>query len=247
VGLGGDWDQVATDVYTYYIGDLAAGESGSVEFRLQLSDTIPASVWVVSNTVEIDHDITELAFETDLSNNRATDENILQGPDLTVVGVDISPADPEVGKPITFTVTVLNQGKDQTNNDAGSAWFLVELYLKGSEFTPAGPPSNVFDHAGGYWSDASGSQERISYLHFFPGLVADGDDTWAFVIDDIEDVDDYHVYVQVDVSFDNSPSWPWTESYGLVREAVETNNIYSYGVIHVGGRRIHLPLVTKNR
>jgi uncharacterized repeat protein (TIGR01451 family) len=243
----GDWVQLADNVYVYPAGDLDAGESASVEFTLQLSDSIPLDVMVISNSVQIGHDTTELAFETDPSNNQATDLNILRGPDLIITDIEIVPAQPEAGEPIQFLVTVRNQGKNGTDNAAGEEWFALELYLKESGFVPAGPPADIFDHAGGYWTDAGGSQERPAYLHTFTSLPAGSEDTWTFVIDDVDNMDDYQVYAQVDVSFDARPDWPWTADYGLVLEAIESNNVYTYGALSVGGRRTFLPIMTMNR
>ena len=242
----GDWLQFADNVFLHQAGDLEAGESASVEFTLQLSDSIPLDVMVISNSVQIGHDTAELAFETDPSNNQATDLDILRGPDLIITDVEVAPTQPETGAPIQFSVTVRNQGKDGTDNAAGEQWFALELYLKGSGFVPAGPPADIFDHAGGYWTDAGGSQERPSYLYTFSSLPAGSEETWTFVIDDVDDMDDYQVYAQVDVSFDARPDWPWTAGYGLVLEAIETNNIFSYGVVSVGGRRTFLPIMTIN-
>jgi uncharacterized repeat protein (TIGR01451 family) len=242
----GDWLQLADNVYVYHAGDLEAGESASVEFTLQLSDSIPLDVMVISNSVQIGHDTAELAFETDPRNNQATDLDILRGPDLIITDIEIVPPQPEAGDSVQFWVTVRNQGKDGTDNAAGEQWFALELYLKGSAFEPAGPPSSIFDHAGGYWSDASGSWERAWYLHTFDSLPAGSEDTWVFV-EDVQEMDDYQVYAQVDVSFDSRPDWPWTADYGLVLEAIETNNIYTYGTLSVQGRRTFLPIMTMNR
>jgi hypothetical protein len=246
VGVTGVWEQVETNVFTYFVGDLDAGESGSVQFSLQLSDTIPAAVWVISNTVEIGHEIDEFAFETDIRNNTSTDIDVLRGPDLVVTNLEILPADPVAGKPISFMVTVLNQGKDDTLNAAGQGWFIVELYLKGSSFTPAGPPVDVFDHYGGYWPDISRSPERMSYTCVLGGLAAGNKATCPFDITDIEDADDYEVYVQADVSFDTFIEEPWGHDYGLVQEAVESNNIYSHGVVQVEERGTYLPIIIGN-
>lgn len=234
-GLGAGWSQVASNVFTYAVGDLEAGASGSVQFSLQLSDTIPPAVtWVISNTAAIGHRTAEPAIETESSNDRATDLDILHGPDLIVTGLQVSPAEPETGEPTTFSATVRNQGKD----DAGA--FIVELYLKGSAFTPAGPPGGVFDHAGGY------APQRASYACASTGLAANDEQTCTFVVTDVTEPDDYDVYVQIDVSFDDWGGAPWGDAHGAVMEAIESNNVYSYGVLRVGPRSVYLPIVARN-
>jgi uncharacterized repeat protein (TIGR01451 family) len=246
LGIDADWSQAATDVYTHFVGDLGPGESGSVEFRLQLAGTIPTNVWIVSNTVQIDHSTTELAFETNADNNRFSDIDVLRGPDLTAGNLTISPPEPVAGEPIIFSVLVRNQGKSETVNEVGQGWFVVELYLKGTGFTPAGPPIGVFDHIGGFWPDAIPSQERLSYLCYLAGLAAGNEETCDFLITDVDQIDDYDVYVQVDVSQDLLQE-PWGHDYGVVREAFEENNIKSYGLISIGGPEIYLPILFRNK
>ena len=243
--VGGDWTLVGSNVYTHYVGDLGPGASGTVQFSLQLSDTIPAEVWVISNTVEVGYATNQPAFESDPSNNQATDLDVLRGPDLVPLpgSLKVSPADPVAGNPITFSVTIRNQGKSETLNASnGAAWFIVELYLKGSNFEPAGPPADVFDHVGGWYPDSSHSRERVSYMCVPAGLSAGADWQCSFVITDVVDADNYAVYVQADVTFD----YLWNHDYGMVLEAVETNNIASYGWVRIGGRAIYLPLIVKN-
>jgi uncharacterized repeat protein (TIGR01451 family) len=240
-----DWEVAASNVYTHWVGDLGPGASGSVQFRLQLSDTIPADVWVISNTVDIGHSTAVLAFESDPSNNSSTDLDILRGPDLVLGELQVSPQSLAAGEPITFALTVRNQGKDNVVNasNTSAGWFIVELYLKKSGFTPAGPPVNVFDHVGGWYPDAGHSQERMPYMCIPAGLPAGDEMVCTFVITDIVAADAYQVYAQADVTFD----YLWNESYGMVIEAIESNNISAYGAIQVGSQgSLYLPLVTKN-
>lgn len=253
--VSGDWVQVAPDMYTHLVGELGPGASGAVTFNLQLSGTIPPSVMVVSNTVEIGHDTAALAFESDPSNNSFTDIDILHGADLIVAGLEIAPANPQVGEPIVFAVTVRNQGKDPTLNPLNQGWFPVELYLKGSDFHPPGPPGDVyppavFDHWGGYCADHPNcTQVRPEYFTYSPGLAGDGDETTVEFTVVLDQADDYDVYVQVDPSFTGlGIEEPWGHDYGLIPEAVETNNIYSHGIARVGVAtfNIYLPTVMKN-
>ena len=108
-------------------------------------------------------------------------------------------------------------------------------------------PVDVFDHVGGWWSDASRTEERLPYMCVAAGLSAGSEDICTFTITDVVHADDYHVYVQVDVSFDDQIGEPWGHDYGIVREAIESNNITAYGIISVGGPQVYLPVITKNR
>jgi uncharacterized repeat protein (TIGR01451 family) len=255
IGLGGGWQQIAPDQYTYALGDLGPGESGQVTFTLELATSIPDTVMLISNTAEIGHATAELAFETDASNNHSTDLDILHGSDLVVLGVEVSPPQPQAGQPITFAVTVRNQGDDATVNAMGTGWFPVDLYLKGSSFDPAGPPGTVyspavFDHYGSYCGDyADCVQIRPEYFVYATGLNGNEETTLQFTVI-VPQADNYELYVQVDTSFTGpSVEEPWGHDYGTVLEAIETNNIYSYGVVQVemsgSASMIYLPLILK--
>jgi hypothetical protein len=248
-GLGSAWHQVAgTDVYTHYVGDLGPGGSGSVQFSLQLAGSIPQEVKVVSNTVEIGHEPSEAAVEVDPSNNRFTDFGILRGSDLIVSGLEISPEELMVGEPITFTVTVRNQGKDATTSSVGPGGFLVELYLKGRDFSPAGPPAGVDDHLGGLFTTTDALHLREPYAWMVENSVAAGaEEICTFVIPAVSEPDDYDVYVQVDVNIPDYDQEPWGHDYGAIQEAIETNNIYSYGWVRISNYDIYLPLLSKRR
>ncbi len=248
IGVEREWGQVATDVYTHFVGDLAPGESGSVQFNLQLADAIPPSRWVISNTVEIGHSTDELAFETDPGNNRFTDLDILSGPDLIIDHIEVTPPDPKTGEPVTFAVTVRNRGKDRTRHTASDdAWFVVELYLKGTAFLPPGPPSSVFDHYGGICPDlACTGGERPEYRVFAAGLDGYDDETILNFRLSVDEADDYQVYAQADVSF-QAVEEPWGHDYGVILEAIESNNIFSYGTLRVDQATvIYLPIITKH-
>ena len=147
--------------------------------------------------------------------------------------------------PITFSVTVRNQGGVDTENAAGGQ-FIVELYLKGSGFTPVGSPVDVFDHVGGYWRDDTGSPERPTYTCLAARLGAGGEELCTFVITDVTEADEYDVYVQADVSFEDWDGGSWGDDYGMVYEALESNNVYTYGVIHAQRHDIYLPIVVRN-
>jgi hypothetical protein len=237
------------------VGDLGPGESDSVTFTIELATSIPDTILTVSNTAEIGHATAELAFETDPSNDHSTDLDILRGSDLVVMGVVVSPTHPQVGQPITFSVTVRNQGDDATTNVAGAGWFLVDLYLKGTDFEPPGEPGavyspTVFDHFGSYCADYPDcTQQRSEYYAFVPGLEGDNAETILQFRVVVPQADDYELYVQVDTSFTGPGiGEPWGYEYGLILEAIESNNVYAHGAVQVGGSTsdIYLPVMVKD-
>lgn len=254
VGWSGDWNLVAANVYTHAAGDLGPGESGSVQFSLQLSDTIPSSVEVISNQVEIGHSTSELAFEANSGNNRFTDLDILHGSDLIVTGLDLSATAPDTGETVVFSVTVRNQGTDPPLNSLMENRFPIELYLKRSDFVPSGPPGavyspSVFDHFGGWCADYPDCNEtRDEYLEYVTDLGSDdAEATLQFQVA-LPLTGEYNVYVQVDTSF-ISGTEPWGHDYGLIQEVFETNNIYAHdAVLQVSDSTayIYLPIILKD-
>jgi uncharacterized repeat protein (TIGR01451 family) len=256
LGLG--WTQVAENVYAYDVGDLAPGESRAIDLSIKLSDTVPFSVAVISNVVEIGHSTAQQTLETDLVNNRFTDLDILHGIDLVVTGLNVSPAEPQAGAPMVFSVTVRNRGTISTLNALGAPWFPVELYLKEAGFEPSGPPGAVyspavFDHFGGWCADYPDCNEtRAAYLITVTnGLGGNDDETTLQFEVSVAQGGEYDVYVQVDTSFEHRSAEPWGHAYGVIQEVIETNNVYAYGTLQVGDSGeddfyLYLPVIVKD-
>ena len=246
----GDWSMASDGVYTYPVGSLASGAAGSAPLAVQIHPDIPDTFWTVTATVEIGYEVAEEVIEENRANNTGRDVDILRGPDLVVTALTWEPAQPEAGRPITFYATVRNQGVDAADrrwdgSGQGEHWlFVVELYAKGSAL-PARPPDGVFDHVGGYCADPGCSVTRYEFLGWPAAIPAGGERVVPFYVTLPEDT--YYLYVQADVTWPGSA--PWGQNFGLIREAVEDNNIYNKGQITVGRptRYIYLPLVLRNR
>lgn len=248
---GTGWAEVGSGTYTYSVGSLAPEEAGSAPpLEVQINPDIPGTFWTVTATVEIGYGMAEEAIEENSQNNIDRDIDILHGPDLVVTNLTWEPAQPVAGRPVTFLVTVKNQGTEAvTQRWDGSGrsehWlFVLELYAK--EAGPsATPPADVFDHIGGYCADATCSMTRYEFLGWTTGLGANEERAVPFVVTLPEGA--YHLYAQADVTWPGSP--PWGESCGLIREAVEGNNIYDGGQVSVQRpiRYVYLPLVLRNR
>lgn len=243
---GADWSMASDGVYTYFVGPLAAGETGNVLLPAQISPAIPDTFWTVTTTVEIGYETAEEVIEENVQNNTGRDTTILRGPDLVVTALSWEPARPVAGRPITFYATVRNQGADAVNQrwDGSSEpnWlFIVELYAKGS----ATPPADVFDHIGGYCADMTCSTTRYEFLGWPAGIPAGGEQRIPYFVTLPAGV--YRLYVQADVTWPDSP--PWGQPFGLIREAIEDNNIYNGGeiTVQVPVHYLYLPLVLRNR
>jgi uncharacterized repeat protein (TIGR01451 family) len=241
----GDWGMASDGVYTYPVGSMASGEARSIPLPVQIHPDIPDTFWTVTATVDIGYETVEEVIEENLANNTGRDVDILRGPDLVVTRITWQPAQPTAGYPMTFYVTVKNQGVDavtqQWNGNAPTWLFVTEVYAKDPQ---AGPPTDVFDHIGGSCTSDGSFCARWDYTQWSRSLGVNEERTLPFSV--TLPAGTYRTHAQVDVSWAGSP--PWGQPFGLIREAREDNNIYSGDLLVVyPWRRVYLPLVLKNR
>lgn len=249
-GSGAGWKEAGSGVYTYSVGSLAPNQAGSASLEAYINPDIPDTFWTVTATVEIGYETVEEVIEENLQNNTDQDIDILRGPDLVVTALTWQPAQPVAGRPITFYATVKNQGTEAVTqrwdgSGQGEHWlFVLELYAKGPGLS-ATPPADVFDHIGGYCADTACDTTRYEFLGWPAGLQANEERTVPFIVSLPEGA--YHLYIQADVTWPANP--PWGQPFGLIREAVENNNIYIKGQVSVQKpvRYVYLPLVLRNR
>lgn len=231
---------------------LSPGLSGEAEFVVQLASSVPAAeVLSVHNRVEIGYTLTEEAVENNLANNVAVDDDLWQGPDLVITGLWFEPLTPLPGQPLHVHLELTNQGnvpitqRYDGTSDPGWWLFVAELYIKGTGFVPSGPPTNVFDHVGGYCVDAACSALHEDYL-VWPYTFAPGQSR-AFTLDIIAPpAGVYHLYAQADVMW---PGWYGGQPFGIIRETFEDNNIFTGPTMTVGASNndhwLYLPLITR--
>jgi uncharacterized repeat protein (TIGR01451 family) len=108
--VSGGWNSIGGGVYTASVGTLSPNGSSSVHLDVQVSSGIPDTFWTVTATVGLGYETGEEVIEENLANNLGRDVNILRGPDLVVTRITWQPAQPTAGYPMTFYVTVKNQG-----------------------------------------------------------------------------------------------------------------------------------------
>lgn len=244
---GAGWTEVGGGVYTYFVGLLAPNQAGSTPLQAQISPNIPDTFWTVTATVEIGYETTEEVIEENLQNNTDRDVNVLRGPDLVVTGITWEPAQPAAGRPITFYVTVKNQGVEAVTQrwDGGTNWlFVTEVYAKHPQ---SPPPGSVFDHKGGSCTEDLSNCSRWEFTAWSRSLGVNEERTLTFSV--TLPAGTYQMHAQVDVSWDTNPNPPWNKPFGLIQEAVEDNNTYTGRqiVVQVPIRYVYLPLVLKNR
>ncbi len=108
-----DWTPLGGGRYVRQINaPLAVGASGQALFVVQLGATLPETVTSIVNTVEIGYTTPEPAQEVSLSNNSATDVDVVQHEfgDVAVSKSVAVPGDPTlVGSFVTYTINLVNE------------------------------------------------------------------------------------------------------------------------------------------
>jgi hypothetical protein len=239
---GDGWTSVSPGVYRYEIGTLPVNVTETISFPVHVSASLPISDLLgITTTVEIAAD-RGAGIEADPANNTALDVNIVNGPDIIVTDIAISPAFPVISETISLFVTVENWGVDDTDG-----WFWVELYHKHPGFEPPGPPSGPLDHDGGYCGEPF-CTPRPDYLFSVAGLAPGETIIIPFQISTtIAGLHDF--FAQADITFEGDE--PWGRPWGLKREGIEFNNILAREDVRVyaepvGDGPIRIPVVFRN-
>jgi hypothetical protein len=239
---GDGWTLVSPGVYRYEIGTLAPHVTETVSFPVYVSTSLPISDLLgISTTVEIAA-ARGAGIESDPSNNVALDIDIVNGPDIIVTDMTISPPFPVISETITLFVTVENWGLSDTEG-----WFWVEVYDKDAAFDPPGPPDGPLDHQGGYCG-LPFCTPRLNYLGSPAGLAPGEIIVIPFQITTtIPGLHDF--YAQADITFAGDD--PYGKPWGLKREGIEFNNIFAREGVFVyeeapASGPIRMPIVCRN-
>ncbi len=212
----GNWVQVSASTYSLTVGTLAAGQSGSVPFRVQVQEVEPATIFV--NTLYIDGDKVDVV-------GPITTVNQVRGPDLTFTleGIELSHDAPTTNDKVTIKVRVTTASDSTPLKDVSPAPLYttvmstptgtetiynvsVELYVK--ERTdpniPTDEPAGPGDHLGGLCLDSActGGGRYNDYFKAFASR------TFNSTAGQTREVEFYHrfekqatydVYVRVDI------------------------------------------------
>ena len=143
--VGPGWVQVGgTPTYTYSLPALAANASGTVQFIVDVSDTLPAGFMQVCNSASIGDDGLNGA-ESNTANNTATECTPVNAwPELQVAKSD-GGVTATTGQQITYTITYTNAGH------RGATGVVLTETL----------PANT-SYAGGGWTVAGGNTFTMS-------------------------------------------------------------------------------------
>jgi uncharacterized repeat protein (TIGR01451 family) len=114
----GSWHQVgSSDVYTYALGTVPAGDTGSVPFKIRVDQQVPPETYRITNTVEVDYPPMVDAFDQTIV-DPAPEDNLYQlGTPLNIFALQFAKrADPPAGTVvtpgsyITYTIVYTNAG-----------------------------------------------------------------------------------------------------------------------------------------
>ncbi len=103
------WTPIGNDQYQLALGDLEEGASGTVVFRVQVTDNLPAEVAALTNTAVIADDGSQGADATPSNNEAVVVTPLARDADLSVTLTTDQSAVP-VGEEVTLTLTVANDG-----------------------------------------------------------------------------------------------------------------------------------------
>jgi uncharacterized repeat protein (TIGR01451 family) len=248
--LSSGWETVQVSanggIYRRAIGTLGPNQTGAVMMVVRLSASVPYTVNLTSNRAVI-ADNGMHGYETNPLNQSATVNRPIQGPDLAMSNVQISPGPYKVGKSFAVSATVTNRGLTHamtwqhlispsisTNN-----WFVVELYLKPTGSAPSGP----HDHEGGYCSvGVTPCDERFEFLYFvdLPGGLAPGQSVAVHWAVSPPVLGSYSLFIQADSGF----WWLDDPAYGRALEYSELDNVASVGSISTE-HKVYLPCIMR--
>jgi len=240
---GGGWQSVGGGQYRLQVGTLGT-ETRSASFQAAIAADVPVNDPTVALRAEAT--IAGAVADADPYDNRATDLDIVSGPDLAVVALEVSPTKPVRDQYLTLRVTIGNVGVEGLRQYAlvdGLDEVLVEVYVRPS-VSP--PPSGPTDSLGGYCADAGCSVPRPVFRQTVPvdalqpGMTA----TVMFpTLLQLRETALLDLYAQVDVG--------GSADYGRFREGNEENNLMSlrrFPIAELGPEAgsYHLPLVANN-
>jgi hypothetical protein len=218
--MNGGWTPLGGNVYSYPVGTLPAGTGG------------PTVTLVISyaNQPQIGAPEIDLPFRISTptrDGNDATPVNNLTYaaigvPDLIVTQFTVEPRIPQANRPVTFTITVKNQGNGMAwnPNNQGGTW--VDVFIAPVDSYPWQRYSekNIFAQV----PPLASGVERPIVIRYSQG----------FSEQELSQIQAF--YAKVDNHSENP--------YGLVPEADEFNNVQ---VFTPRPYRIYIPLVLRNQ
>ena len=243
------WNLVSPGVYTYFVGDLPAGATGSITFGLLIDNSIPPAYFTITNTIEIDDagaiEIPE-AIEQPAANNVSVDADLIRGADLAVTGMSYTPLTLAIGRPITVFVTVENRGVDPALGPDAAGWFESNLYVKPVSAPPPSGPGDLYlglcPTPGNYCPLTA--RKTLSTTYSGNGLLPGQTAALTFTTV-LQAGGAQWLYVQADTYWGDPATTVYgTPDHARVSEVNETNNIF--GPISItAGAKVYLPIIRR--
>jgi len=251
------WQQVASNQYSYQVGDVLRDGEGTVTFRVRVNDDVPPNTFHITNTVEIDYPPMLDAWDNWITDPNMDDNeyefsnplSILRAADLAITDLVWEPAATVAGMWPTFCLTVTNIGNaDLDAPPEGGVGFWVELYIKPS---PSEPPQWPSDHDWGYCLDGC-TITRTQYVRDFNQPLLVGEEAGGLCFEpqvpedptalDFPMAGTYDVYAQVDVAFEGDSIY-----FGRYSEGNEENNVVQDSMILFNADyHVYLPLIFRS-
>ena len=207
--VGQGWVPVGGGSYTYAVGTVGVGGSGSVPFIVRVNSTgdgrFPPGLTSLQSTFTI-ADNRQNGDEFNKLDNVAT--SFIGIPDLVIDEIKVTPDPPVPNQSVTFTVVIRNRGTGlgANPNVPGGGGFYIDLFID-PEPAPWSYPWNA-------WGDL---------YKFTTALPAGGTRDIAFVLPGGLSNQDHDVYAKVDNFLD--PGLALWQRNSLVPESDEQNNV----------------------
>ena len=229
---GYDWSSSDGQTYTYQAGDLPVGYSDSVVFTVKHEDAehIGAPEFNTPFTIA-----ETMHGGGDANPDDNTAYVYIGVPDLVVLDFTVVPLSLEPNMPVTFTITLLNQGTGMAWNPDSHGGFWVDIFTAP---VPSYPFERFGEIFGGSPPIAPGITHTVTIIHS------------GFTEQEIRDIKAFYVKADnhADPVFDGEGRFlGWTRLYGLAPEYNEMNNLG--GSITLNDplpHTIYLPLVTRH-
>ena len=228
---GYGWSSSDGQTYTYQAGNLPAGSPDyTIVFTVKHEDAerIGAAEFNTPFTIaETRHG------GGDANSDDNTAYVYIGVPDLAVLDFTVVPSSPEANKPVTFTITLTNQGTGMAWNPDTHGGFWVDIFIA----PVASYPFERFGEAfGGSPPIAPGTIHSMTIIHS------------GFTEQEIQDIEEFYVKADnhADPVYEDGRFIRWTRLYGLVPEYNEMNNLGEPITLNDPFQYIYLPLIMRN-
>jgi uncharacterized repeat protein (TIGR01451 family) len=146
------WADMGGGVYRFPVGAVAVGQTGTVQFAVQVAASLPAGVGAIDNTALVGDDGSNGPDENPADNTSSDSTPVLAFPDLSVVKSDSG--DTAVGGTVVYTLAYTNTG-----TQGATGVVLTETLPQYTAFDPDGSTPGWLSLGGGLYEFHAGTVE----------------------------------------------------------------------------------------